>query len=94
MVATAALAVTAEQFKTIVDTAEDWCVETGSRKSVVPNASEEAAHNLTRVLRPLLDSIPAEQTNDLDSTAQLNSILEKTNFDTVRNNVDAFLTTN
>jgi len=94
MVAAAALAVTAEQFKTIVDTAENWCSETGSRKSVVPTASEEAAHNLTRVLRPLFDSIPAEQTDDLDSTTQLTNMIEKTNFDTVRNNVDAFLTTN
>lgn len=94
MVATAALAVTAEQFKTIVDTAEEWCFENGSGKSVVPTASEEAAHNLTRVLRPLLDSIPAEETDDIDSTTQIKNILEKTNFDTVRNNIDAFLAFN
>jgi len=94
MVAAAPLAVTAEQFKTIVDTAEDWCFENGSRKTVVPTASEEAAHNLTRALRPLLDLIPAEETSDLDSTTQLKNIIEKTNFDTVRDNVDAFLSSN
>lgn len=91
MVATAALAVTAEQFKTIVDTAETWCAEKGSRKSVVPTASEEAAHNLTRVLLPLHKSIPAEETEDLDSTTQLENILDITDFDTVRENIDAFL---
>lgn len=94
LVATAALAVTAEQFKTIVDTAEEWCFESGTRKSVVPTASEEASHNLTRVLRPLFDSMPAEETSDLDSTSQIENILEKTNFDTVKNNIAAYLATN
>lgn len=94
MVAQAALAVTAEQFKTLLDTADFWCVESGSRKTVVPTASEEAAHNLTSVLRPLFNLVPAGDLNETDSTAQLNNIIEKTNFDTVRDNVDAFLTSN
>jgi len=94
MVATAALAVTAEQFKTIVDTAEDWCFENGSRKSVVPTASEEAANNFTRVLRRVFDSMPAEETSDLDSNTQLKNIFEKTEFSTVQSNVDAFMASN
>lgn len=93
MVAQAALAVTAEQFKTLIDTAEYWCVESGPRKTVVPTASEEAAHNLTSVLRPLFNSVSEGELNEMDS-AQLNTIIEKTNFDSVRDNVDAFLTSN
>lgn len=94
MVAQTKIAVTAEQFKTLIDTADYWCVESGKRKTVVPTASEEAAHNLTSVLRPLLDSVSEEERSQIDSTAQLNAIVEKTNFDSVRDNVDAFLTSN
>lgn len=89
MVQQTALTVAVTQMQTILSTIQYWSCEEGSRKNITPTASEEAACLLTASLGNI-QNLAAEK---FDQTA-LQTILDTTDFDTVRDNVNHFLRAN
>jgi len=88
MAAQAAIAVTVEQMRIILEAADQWSFESHSRKSTVPTASEQAATTLTNAITPLKKCLSGDLST-LDLEDRLRTIHEKTDFDTVQENVMA-----
>jgi len=89
MVAQAAITITFEQIRSILETAEKWCSESNPRETIVPTASEEASLLLTDLIPQAL-----ERSGDVDEDdvqEYLRNIHDQTDFDTTRDATEAFL---